>query len=376
MHRNRFLDVTRLVAAVLVMLHHLPPGAIGDSKSFAAVVRGGYCGVDLFFVLSGFLISGLLFSEYDRYGDIQVSRFLVRRAFKLYPAFWAMVGATVIGRMMFSPPEVLDETWSRLVAELLFVQNYFPGLWSHTWSLAVEEHFYLFLPCSMACMIAWNRRGDPFRWMPPLFAMTAAGCLVLRSRLPPSQDEADWFLAAGTHLRVDSLMFGVLLRWGIRRFPMFERLGVGSAIGLLLLGALLMSFAFVSESTIDRLRPTWGPTVLYLGAGCIVLASLGINIPANGPLSLVARAGADSYSIYLWHLFVFKMFERPLATASLPPWLDAFSLIGASVLVGVVMSRLVEQPALRLRDRYFPSRSSQTTTPGAWPGVSGRKLGI
>jgi peptidoglycan/LPS O-acetylase OafA/YrhL len=375
--RNRFLDLIRWIAVLLVMLHHLPEGAKGDSGLFAALVRGGYCGVDLFFVLSGFLISGLLFSEFDQHGDIRIPRFLVRRAFKLYPAFWVMVAATVVARACFSTPEVVRDTWPRLAAELLFVQNYLPGLWAHTWTLAVEEHFYVFLSCCMGIMVSRRCNDDPFRAIPWLFAATAVLCLLSRQRVPPPSDEGDWLRAVGTHLRADSLMFGVFLRWLVRQIPSIANIGVVSAWFLTLLGMSLLSLAFIEGATINSLRSTWGPTVLYVGAGLIVLASLGLSVKASGVLGFAAQAGADSYSIYLWHLFVFSAIGRPLLSAvSLPPWLLAVTLIVVSSLIGVLMSRFIEQPALRFRDRFFPSRSTNATTPGAWPGVSGRKLGI
>src|ERR1700730_4300428 len=133
--RNKRLDVLRCIAVLLVMFNH---GGI-----WPAAAQHGWIGVDLFFVLSGFLISGLLFSEYKARSSISFKRFFVRRGMKIYPAFYLFLFLTaVVYYLVFhrlSPP-------THYLAEVFFVQNYWPGVWDHTWSLGVEEHFYILLP--------------------------------------------------------------------------------------------------------------------------------------------------------------------------------------------------------------------------------------
>ena len=137
------LDLLRFIAVMLVLFRHLHPPADGFSgwgRILELLQNGGWVGVDIFFVLSGFLVSRLLFSEFKRRGDFFLGRFLVRRAFKIYPAFWVLIAVTVAVRLFRSHPDLSSRN---LVNELLFIQNYGFGLWGHTWSLAVEEHFYL-----------------------------------------------------------------------------------------------------------------------------------------------------------------------------------------------------------------------------------------
>src|SRR5277367_6483083 len=125
--RNKRLDVLRCVAILLVLFHH---GQITPLFS-----RAGWVGVDLFFVLSGFLISGLLFGEYRKKGSIQFQRFFIRRGFKIYPAFYfllAFVALVELYRHVFS-------SLTKYLHEVFFIQSYYPGIWSYTWSLAVEE---------------------------------------------------------------------------------------------------------------------------------------------------------------------------------------------------------------------------------------------
>src|SRR5438477_10775385 len=114
--RNKRLDVLRCVAVVLVMMHH------GHISPFFTKV--GWAGVDVFFVLRGFLISGLLFSEYQKRGSIGFKRFFIRRGLKIYPAFYAFTLLTTltsyaVWRNVSTPARYLHET--------LFVQNYWQG---------------------------------------------------------------------------------------------------------------------------------------------------------------------------------------------------------------------------------------------------------
>ena len=141
------LDLLRLLAIVLVLGRHIevPPDAWHSAfrELFVAWKDNGGLGVDLFFVLSGFLVSGLLFREYITLGDISVTRFYARRAWKIYPSFYFLIAFTyfyylyVIGYRI--PVGVM-------FSELFFLQSYLRGAWNQTWSLAVEEHFYIALP--------------------------------------------------------------------------------------------------------------------------------------------------------------------------------------------------------------------------------------
>jgi peptidoglycan/LPS O-acetylase OafA/YrhL len=120
------------------------------------VIQAGWVGVDLFFVLSGFLISGLLFDEYKRLGSIAFKRFMIRRMFKLYPAFYTMLivnyfAESALGHVS-SPAQYLTEA--------TYLQNYLSPIWGHTWSLVVEEHFYILLPLFLLALIRLSSNGE------------------------------------------------------------------------------------------------------------------------------------------------------------------------------------------------------------------------
>src|SRR6187402_2932519 len=125
--RLRHLDFLRGLAVILVLFRH--HAFINNTHN------AGWIGVDLFFVLSGYLVSGLLFEEYMRTKHLRVGRFLWRRALKIYPAFWVMLLATlIVASFGFTPNISIDG----LVGELFFIQNYVGNIWMHTWTLAVE----------------------------------------------------------------------------------------------------------------------------------------------------------------------------------------------------------------------------------------------
>src|SRR5690349_16724000 len=209
------LDVLRAVAVLLVLGRHLwnPENCHSEwlRPIFQAWYRGGWVGVDLFFVLSGYLVSGLLFQSYRRHGELNIGRFLIRRGFKIYPGFWLLLVTTLVVAPLAKFP-VLDS--SKILSESLFLQSYLEGAWNHTWSLAVEEHFYLLLPLLLAALLQLRKRGDnPFWLLLPGFGVVAVAMLGLRiytAATVPFDYSTHMF---PTHLRLDSLLMGTTLAY-------------------------------------------------------------------------------------------------------------------------------------------------------------------
>jgi peptidoglycan/LPS O-acetylase OafA/YrhL len=337
--------------------------------------NAGWVGVDLFFVLSGFLISGLLFSEYKKTGSINWGRFFIRRGFKIYPAFYAMLFATFLWQVA----KHQEIPWRSYLPEVFFYQNYQGDhVWNHTWSLAVEEHFYILLPLLLVLMLGLKRKGnnpDPFRMIPIGCLVLAVGCLLERLHLTltlPTLQISWSSILFPSHLRIDSLFFGVLLGY-LHHFHPSALIRITSMwwsrLILLLASALLVSTCLF-YAVDSPFMLSFGLTALYIGFGGILVLALYWNSekPSRLPLwlnkfkvwDLAAFIGMYSYSIYLWHSIVSQHYQGflrlfwPTINESALFW--GYVLI--SLAVGIVLARTIEYPALNLRDRIFPSKQS------------------
>ncbi len=326
---------------------------------------GGGVGVDLFFVLSGFLISGLLFGEHQRHGSIRIGRFLIRRGFKIYPAFWVMLLATILAWLIVSRPIPIRP----LIGELTFTQNYLGGLWAHTWSLAVEEHFYIGL--SLLLLLLARRRHHqslPFADIPTVFVVVALTCLALRSLSavfsPYDYDARMW----PTHARVDSLMFGVLLSWYSHYTPLARRLARVPSWLMALAGGSLFTPAFIFPFETTWWISVFGSVLFYVGSGLLVLAATRLKTSKSSWIGLLAALGAYSYSVYLWHMpfgpAALRLVYTRLGSSGYDLQAHGISryllycalYIGGSFALGCVLAKSIEYPVLKFRDRVFPSR--------------------
>lgn len=366
------LDALRAVAVLLVIGRHIPiPSSLPADSALglfaAAWARGGWIGVDLFFVLSGFLISGLLFREHCQHGRISVGRFLIRRGLKIYPAFYFFLAATIGLRLYWG----WRVNGSQVFAEVFFVQSYVRGVWNHTWSLAVEEHFYLLLPVLLLLMLRRARRGDdPFAALPTICGVLAIGILGLRIVNALTHGYRHDTHLFPTHLRIDSLLFGVLLSYwyhyrktevrtiALRHRGLFAVLGVG-----------LLASPFLVPLEKSMAIYTVGFSGLALGSGLLLMAALHAPAAIHGVLAPLAKVGAYSYSIYLWHMpvlgWLLPRIEQGLIGHRLSYVPRAALGVSLCLLLGAGISQLIEYRVLRLRDRLFPSRSQALSGAGA-----------
>jgi peptidoglycan/LPS O-acetylase OafA/YrhL len=323
------LDLLRGCAVLLVIAYHYH-----DSHFLSQV---GWAGVDLFFVLSGFLISGLLFSDWQKHGRLSIGRFFIRRGFKIYPAFYVFLLLTL-------PITITVYRWevpSRFAAECLFLQDYIPHLWGHTWSLGVEEQFYILLPLLLLALSRlWPssaHRG--FRLIPYISLALLVGCLVLRVQAH-AQKSID--LLSPLHFRADSLFAGVTLGyWFHFHNDSFRALSrwwfLPASLTLLLPLAIVHGIRFL-------------PFVLTANTLAFTLLVCWILPRPTVRFRLLEKVGFYSYSIYLWHMAV-TMFAilLPLNFAML-----CINLV-ACCGTGIYMSNAIEKPALALRERLFPA---------------------
>lgn len=372
------LDVLRAVAILLVLCAHMLPKGTGYSVPISTLVEVsrhvGWAGVDLFFVLSGFLVSGLLFREHQRFGSVHLGRFLVRRGFKIYPALYTVVLAYFIYHHLLGNPG----EGGALYADALFIGSYVGTALCGTWSLAVEEHFYLFLAL-VVYLLQRRKVAQPFAPLVPLALLLVVVCTSLRvwtNRSYPQYANLTHHYA--THLRMDGLMFGVLLSY----FYHYHQQPLLRWLARFRGPVLVVSLALLLPALVQRLGESpflssYGLTMMYSGFGGLVLLTAAAP-PGAVPLSRrqwVLAIGRDSYSIYLWHMEV-ALHVWPMLQAALPStaattrlFADPFLRIGGAVLFGRLMAFLVEAPFLRLRERYFPARAA-AVAPAAPPRAS------
>ncbi len=363
--RNKRLDILRCIAVFLVIFNH---GGI-----WPKFARIGWVGVDLFFVLSGFLISGLLFSEYKTRSSISFKRFFIRRGLKIYPAFYLFLFLT--GMLSFIVFHTIAPA-AHYLQEVFFVQNYWHGVWDHTWSLGVEEHFYIFLPILLLFFVKTSSdQRDPFRALPWIVVVVAVLCIALRAA-SVCFGTPNYHALAASHNRMDALFFGVLLGYLYHFRPLVLDHLLGPATNRVVIavcsaGLLSMTYFLPRE---NRFFSTFGYSFLYLGFGGVLLLSLYLHGILRGKIARAVRVmgtaaasvGMYSYSIYLWHGPTgawFPGFVRRVLHVSLGANERFAVYVIGSLAIGIAMSKIIEYPILRLRDRIFPAPQGMVVRP-------------
>lgn len=358
-NRLRELDFLRGIAILLVLLRH---GNLFDSTT-----NMGWIGVDLFFVLSGFLVSKLLFKEYSRFGNIEPKRFLIRRGFKIYPIYFLFY----IPYLILRYPDI---KMMPLLGDLLFMQNYVYG-WGYafgpSWSLAVEEHFYfgfallffIFLRHKES-ILAWNNRFMVKVSFERFILLVMLICLSFRilSNFYFSEQEARNFTM--THLRIDSLLTGVLVSY-LHHFKMdaFKKSFFAHRKWLFTVAILGLSWTPFMNPVPSFFAKTFGFTLLYISFG-IVLTSFLLVERTNQLLdqflsrpfvNVISKIGFASYSIYIIHTLVNSYFHKIFHTNNHDLFFAVTSF--SSILIGWLMTHFIEKYFLGIRDRYYPART-------------------
>jgi peptidoglycan/LPS O-acetylase OafA/YrhL len=328
----------RAVAVLLVMLYHAGMGFL----------PGGFIGVDVFFVISGFLITGLLVAELDESGRLDLTRFFARRVRRLLPAATVVLVATLTAAWLIVPPlrwrtvaidGLASALWSGNIRFALTQYDYLtandaPSPFLHFWSLGVEEQFYLFWPVILSLSFALLWRWFSARATVAIVAsLTLAVSFLTSLNLSGSQQPFAFFLLPA---RAWELAAGALLA---AVFPFVERMyhHLRNAVGVLGL-LVITTCAVLYDST---LRWPGFAAVLPVVATLAILVSTGLSAWLLSLRPLLA-IGRWSYSLYLWHWPVLVL--APIALGRPLTVIEALLALMVSSFCAVICYRLVENP--------------------------------
>lgn len=367
------LDGLRAIAVSMVVVYHL----------FPAALQGGFLGVDVFFVISGFLITTLLLAEHRRTGRIALGDFWRRRARRLLPAL-ALVLLVSTSAALLAGKELLVSIGAQLIGASLFVANwvyialgtdYFaqedPELFRNTWSLAIEEQFYVLLP--LVLLFALRMRSRATRVM--FFALFGIGSAIWMSALF-AQGAAATRVYFGTDTHVFGLLLGVALACVLapasssklsapsalpessaeyrlsahapdRGLALWQQLGL-IAIG----GAALASLVWLTLTIREG-----SPESFMGGFQLATVAVLALVWAATREGAWLGRAldvqplrwvGERSYGIYLWHWPLLLIVTALGTRADAPPWVVPAATLALTLGLSALSYRYVEQPIRRL----------------------------
>lgn len=337
------IDGLRGVAVAGVVAYH-----------FGLGVPGGYGGVDVFFVISGFLIAGIIKSELET-GTFSLANFYVRRIRRILPALTVCVLATAIAASFFLFPLDFKDYGKSLKAAALSISNFYfmntKGYFDseatdkplmHMWSLGVEEQFYIVFPLTLLLLF----RYAPKRILPVLWIIVASSLAYSCYGVAKNPNTA-FFSTAG---RAWELGIGALLAFGA--LPRLRTSGLVEAEAVI--GALLIAVCFITY-TDNTVFPGPAALPLCLGAALIIHAGTPFQKTAVGSM-LSSRPfvglGLISYSVYLWHwpLLVFGLYRFPSIFAGDASHQAFVALVAASIALGALSWAFVEQPFRRMRN--------------------------
>ena len=351
------IDGLRAVAVLAVVLHHLS----------APLIPGGYVGVDVFFVISGYLITRIISREMQE-GTFTFARFYERRARRIFPALFAVLAVTLVAGYFLLLPSDYSGTLRGALGTLFFASNivfwrdmaagYFAATDAglnpllHTWSLAVEEQFYVFFPVLLLVCRRYFRR-----YIVLILIGCAVVALVGAALLVQSKSVAVFFLSP---FRAWELLVGSLLALNV--VPAIRSRALREAVaGAGLLVILIACFVYDAQTTF----PGLAALAPVLGAAAIMHAG------ASGP-SLAGRLlqwrpvvyiGLISYSLYLWHWPLIVLTRYAMGMESITPYIPA--LFAASLALGSLSYHFIEQPfrrGMRVTRRFVFSSSAMVAS--------------
>jgi peptidoglycan/LPS O-acetylase OafA/YrhL len=334
------LNGWRAIAVLLVIASHTSVMMLNSGTAVgslaASIFSHAGIGVDVFFAISGYLICTLLLQEKSEVGTIDLPAFYRRRAFRILPALIGYLATIGTLREIGILPTV---SGGELISSFLFVRNYFDGSWytGHFWSLAIEEHFYIFVPV-MLMSFSWK---NSLR-LAIAIAVACAFIRLIESALP------DLKVEFRTEARLDAIMYGAIFALLVFKFrPTFERHlnlpTVAGAVTFVILLCFLLPYMPVRRTALAITMP-----ILIIYTAINYRNAVGLFWEWK-PLQWVGKL---SYSLYIWQMLFLTPGERPMSFAQGFPLAFVFILACSSI-----SYYLIERPFISLGHRIASGRN-------------------
>lgn len=357
------LDGLRAAAIVLVVAFHT------DRGGRLPLLPGGFLGVDVFFVLSGFLITSLLIDEWSGTGRIRLRAFWGRRVARLFPVLWALLAVHAFSKWVrpiagLGPPSPYG-----FLALLGYVGNWVPatnhgslfGL-EYVWSLSVEEQFYVLWPLLVAGLLVLGTRRDRRRGTTLIAAVALTGAVTVMVLRAAVFSRTYFFFNTG--LRCDGLLLGAVLA-ATRRWWQ-PRLSAATATALVAVSAVVLGMVVAVSGTLDPHLPTWQLPALELAVTGLSAGLVAVPTTVLARLTgtkVLVWLGRRSYALYLIHLPVFDVVSAHVSEQRLR--LRAAIEIPVALVLAHFAHVLIELPAQRrlrrlLRAEHRPADHAPT----------------
>lgn len=361
------LDHLRALAILLVFGFHYQLGYYGFPEWAKEFEQFGWTGVDLFFVLSGFLISSQLFAQIKVGKKISLKVFFVKRFFRILPIYFVVV-AIYFCIPFFREQEQLPPLWRFLT----FTQNFGLdrvnyGTFSHAWSLCVEEHFYLLLPLILVFLTMSNRLHKAYWILIILFLAGFAIRLIswhylYLPAISENTGQGFWgkYIYYPTYNRLDGLLVGVSIAAMYQFLPKsWEKVSRFGNL-LLIVGLALLTVAYIYCSRLSSYETSiYGFPFISIGYGFLVLGAIcPSSILYKWNCRVTTLIATLSYGIYLSHKGVVNIVQDLLTPLGVDKNSNLMFIIctAACVLIAWILHQIIEKPFMKMRDRILKKK--------------------
>ncbi|HEY6529727.1 MAG TPA: acyltransferase [Cellvibrionaceae bacterium] len=374
-HRLAGLDSLRALAIIIVLLYHYKV-VVSNEDTFGYITQIGWMGVDLFFVLSGYLICNQILQVITQKDTFSLRQFYMRRLLRTLPNYYAVCLLYFICSDTLTG--IATAPWWQF---LTFTQNFSfrpMATFTHSWSLCIEEQFYLLVPL-IFMLIAGAKRQALWAWLIIIIGMSlglAARMVAWFSYGQSSMSFGDYYqhIYYSSFTRFDELLPGiaiaVLKNFHAQAFNwLLNRANLILATGVIIFGILIYAFPHCHHQDtagFNFLLSTLGYSILALSFALITCAALAPNsVLAKWHVPGAAQIALWSYAIYLIHKPLFKLLIAPLAQMNINSHtpLGISIIMGLSVFAGWLLFKCVETPFMIIRARYTATTASTLPIP-------------